>query len=765
MRILTRYILKEVVANSLIGLTVFSFILYLRPLGRILELAARRNVPAGNLLILFLLPLPSIFVVTIPLAVLVGTLIGLSRMAADGEVIAARAVGVGRGQFLRPVLIFATGGWLLASWMSLFLSPLAFRQLQRVETSYAAAQANYQIEPRVFLEQFPNLLMYLEDIPSSGGEWQGVFIADTSPGGKVKVTLAESGRLVNENGSDRLALHLEDGSTHELDPERPERYSMISFDETDIPLENSAQGAAHLSPAMLPPLTLLTAPRQAGGQRAARVEINYRLALPVAALVLALVALPLGLITRKGGKAYGLMLSLLLVFVYYVLMAFGMSFAKQGALSPEIGLWTANMVFFLAGFVMLHQMSRAKTSLDAFERWLDHVKHLLGRLRNARPQRPGAAAKTQSGSFSSRAFQILDLYVLRSWLFYLVIVLVAFTGVYMIFDFFQHLGDIFRNHIPFQTVLAYYGYLTPQVVYLLLPLSVLVATLVSFGLLTKSNEIIAVKSAGISLYRISVPILISAGILSASMFVLGNDYLPQTNQRQDAFLNAIKGKPAQTMYRPDRQWIFGESNKIYNYSFFDPEQNVFANLSVFEIAPQTFNLRRRIYAARAFWEPHLDEWVLENGWVRDFAGGRVQDYRAFSVDTFKELEEKPDYFKKEVKPSEQMSVLELRRYIQELKQSGFDVVQLSVAFYRKFSYPLVAFVITLIAIPFSFATGRRGTLAGIAASIAIAIVYWSVSSLFQAMGNLSQLPPAVAAWSPDVLFGLGGVYLLTHIKT
>ena len=767
MRILTRYILREILAHSLIGLAVFSFVLYLRPMGRVLELVAQRNLPASSVISLFLLPLPSIFVVTIPIAVLVGTLIGLSRMAADGEAIAIRAVGIGRGQFLRPVLIFAVGGWLLASWMSLFLSPMAFRKLQGIETSLAAAQANYQIRPRVFIEQFPHLLLYLKDIASSGGQWHGVFIADTSQRDKVKVTLAESGRLVNENGSGRLDLHLEHGATHEFNPKQPQRYSVISFDETDIPLESAGnQTPGHFSPSMLPPLTLLTALKKSGGKRAAQVELNYRLALPVAAIVLALVALPLGLMTRKGGKAFGLMVSILLVFIYYVLMAFGLSFAKQGTLNPEIGLWTANVVFFLVGMVMFHQMSRARTGLDYFQEWPEKIQRYVKKFREGKAQRRMATASTRRRNLiRGRLLQILDLYVLGSWLFYLAIMLVAFTGIYIIFDFFQLLGDIVHNHIPLQIILAYYWYLIPQVVYLMLPLSILVATLVSFGLLSKSNEIIAVKSAGISLHRISVPVLIIASLLSGSMFVLGNNYLPTTNQRQDALRNEVKGKPAQTMYRPDRQWIFGESNKIYNYRFFDPDQNVFANLSVFEIDPHNFSLRRRIYAVRAFWEPHIHEWVLEDGWVRDFAKGQVKDYMAFSVGTFKELNEKPAYFKKEVKPSEQMSVLELRRYIHELKQSGFDVVRLSVAFYRKFSYPLIAFVITLIAIPFSFATGRRGTLAGIALSIGIAIVYWSVSSLFQAMGNLGQLPPAVAAWSPDMLFGLGGIYLFTRVKT
>ena len=198
---------------------------------------------------------------------------------------------------------------------------------------------------------------------------------------------------------------------------------------------------------------------------------------------------------------------------------------------------------------------------------------------------------------------------------------------------------------------------------------------------------------------------------------------------------------------------------------FDPDQNIFANLSVFEFDPATFRMTRRVEAARASWGESIHGWILENGWLRDMNGDRVTSYTPFSVETFKELTEEPSYFKKEVKPSEQMSTFELQRYIADLRQSGFDVVRLSVQLYRKFSYPLIAFVVTLIGIPFSFTMGGKGALTGIALSIGIAIIYWSTSSLFEAMGNLSQLPPAMAAWSPDILFGLAGTYLLLRIKT
>lgn len=766
MRILTRYIFKELVAHSLLGLVVFTFVLYVRPLSQILELVARRDLPATQDAFLFLLLLPRILVITIPMAVLLGTLIGLSRMSADSETIAIRATGIGKAQFLRPVLMFALCGWVLTSWMSLYLAPAAARSLEQSEAGLAAAQASYEIQPRVFIEQFPHLLLYLKDVASSNTQWRGVFVVDRSQGNEVKVTLAESGRLVNDDASGQTMLYLQNGATHEFDPQHRQQYTVTSFDKWQVPISERTETAEHrLTPSMRSPAALIEGLHTPEERHAAMVELNYRLALPVACLVLALVGVPIGLISRKGGKAFGLMLSILLVFIYYVLMASGLNLAKEGRLGPITGLWMANVAFAIAGLMMLRQINRVRTGVDSLHAGLETIGRAIERLHAGNGRIDGQPRKLKRRNFGGRAFQILDLYVFRSWLFYLVLLLITFTGIYMIFDFFQLLGDIVRHQVSPQLVVEYYWYLAPQVIYLMLPLSILVATLVSFGLLSKSNEVTAIKSAGISLYRISVPILVGAGLLSGGMFLLGNDYLPGTNQQQDSLRNQIKGKPAQTMYRPDRQWISGNGDKIYNYRFFDPDLNVFASLSVFEIDPNSFHLKRRIYAERAFWEPQIKRWVLENGWTRDFSNGRVSDYQAFAVHTFDELNESPSYFKKEVKPSEQMSVLELRQYIHSLKQSGFDVVRLSVAFYRKFSYPLIAFVVTLIAIPFAFSTGSRGALAGIALSIGVAIVYWSVSSLFEAMGNLSQLPPAVAAWSPDVLFSLAGIYLLMRIKT
>ena len=712
MRILTRYIFKEVFSHSLIGLLVFTFVIFIRQLGDLLELVVRHNVPLRDMATLFLLPVPKILMMTVPLAVMVGTLIGLSRMAADGEVIAARASGIGIGAFVRPVMILAVSGWAVTLWMGLFLAPQAARKMSRMEAGLEASQVPYEIQPRVFIERFPDRLLYLEDVTGSRANLRGVFLADMTQHNAVKVTLAERGILVNEAARNRFVLHLENGTTHEYDPARPDEYSIASFTGTDISLDMNQSGAATppSSPQYLNPTQLWRLVHQPAERQAALVELHYRFALPVAAIVLALVGIPLGISTRKGGKSLGVMLSLLLFFVYYILMAFGLSFAKQGRVPPIVGLWLANALFTLAGIVMLSNLSRVWTRMmffqDAFDDFMKRWQHWRARRGNSRKP----VALPTPARVGGRFLQILDIYVLNGWIFYFGLLLVTFCGVYLIFDFFQVLGDIVRNQIPVRVVVDYYSYLLPQVIYLMLPLSILVATLVNFGLLTKTNQVIAIKSAGISLYRLSIPVLAVAALLSGGMFLFADRVLPETNQRQNSYRNQIKGKPAQTFFRPDHQWIFGTSSRIYNYTFFDSDQNVFANLSVFEFDPATFRMTRRLQAARAVWEPSVHSWILENGWSRDINGDRDSNYTRFSVATFKELTEEPSYFKKEVKPSEQMSAIELRHYIADLRQSGFDVVRLSVQFYRKFSYPLIAFVVALIGIPFSFTMGAKGAL-------------------------------------------------------
>jgi LPS export ABC transporter permease LptG/LPS export ABC transporter permease LptF len=768
MRILTRYILWEVFSHGVIGAALFTFVIFMRDVSRILELVVRNSAPIPSVAEIFFLTIPTALTFTLPMGVLVGILIGLSRMAADSEVTALRASGIGAWRFVWIISIFACGALAVAMVNNVIVAPRSAAALAKLQNSLKTSQRSFEIQPRVFYEDLKGYVLYVQDVePASGAAvWRNVFLADISNPAAPKVTLAQRAVVVNEN--DVLRMHLESGSQQETDPSNPSQYTVSTFDQTDIPIA--------LPPAVPPPsrdllpaaeLTTSEVLERARHSDPARsrwywIEFHRRLALATSCLVLMLVGIPLGLSSKKGGKSTGFVLTILLVFLYYFSLSAGIAFARQGRLPPGLGVWSADILFAFGGLLLLHRVQRSSIDVVSFGAvWKEIVQRL--------PWGKGKAATGGTGSFlrkgSSRFPQILDDYVLRQFLEYLGLVLATFTVLTLVFTFFELLGDIIRNRIALITVGEYLVNVIPSMVYLMTPLSVLIAVLVTFGLLQKSNELTAMKATGISLYRLIVPILILAAMLSLTLFVFDQLYLPHANKRQDALRNEIKGKPAQTYLNPQHKWIFGAHQEIYYYEFFDSERNQFANLSVFDIDPKAFALTERTFASRVFWNDSLRKWVFERGWTRTLAATQVKDYRTFDVATFANVDEPPNYFKKEVKQYSEMNFDELKGYIGELEQGGFDVVRLKVQLYKKLSFPLITLVMSILAIPFALSAGRQGALRGVATAIGIAVVYWITSGLFEAMGNVNQLPAALAAWSPDVIFALAGGYFMLKVPT
>ncbi len=762
MRILTRYILREILAHALLGLALFTFVLFARDVGRLLELVVRKSASGSTVAWLFLLTLPATLALTIPMAVLVGILIGLSRMATDGEVTATRAAGMSVVSYVVPVAGFALVGMALSLFTSLYVGPRAVREFIRIQNTLAASQVPAEIQPRVFEESFPNLVLYVNDVRGEGNDWRGVFLADLSSEAGPKVTFAERAWALPDPAGNKLQLHLVNGSSHQVQP-KPEEYLISRFSESDTPVSLAAPAETRAKPFTERYTSeLLALPFGHPERPGARIELHRRLALPAACLVLAIVGIPLGLSSRRGGKSTGVILTVLLVFCYYMLFVAGISMARQGRLSPGRALWLANAFFFLLGLLLLVRVDRGLMLAN----WVHAARSRLEALfRRPLRWRPAAAASLPRDWFSLNFPQLLDGYLVRGFLFFFLVTLAGFVLLAEAVTFFDLLNDIYQNRAPWSAIAAYFLYLAPQLLYSLAPISVLVAVLVAFGLLTKRNEFTAMKAAGVSLYRASLPVFLVAAALSGGLFVFDHFYLPEANKKQEALRSQIKGRPPQTYYRPDRKWIFGQRARIFYYNFFEPTENVMGGVSLFELNPRTFQLRRRISAERAHWEPRLNNWVFENGWVREMEGIQVTGFRRFDVETFSEVEEKPTYFKKEVKQSIEMNYQELKRYMEDLHQSGFDVVKLSVQFHKKFSFPLFALIMALIAVPFAFTVGQRGALAGIAISIGVAILYWTVAGLFEKMGNINELPASLAAWSPDFLFGLTGVYLLLKVRT
>ena len=333
----------------------------------------------------------------------------------------------------------------------------------------------------------------------------------------------------------------------------------------------------------------------------------------------------------------------------------------------------------------------------------------------------------------------------------------------IVFTFFDLVGDILRNHIALAIVGEYLLNLTPSMLYQIAPLAVLIAVLVTFGVLNRNSEIVAMKATGISLYRLVIPIVSIAAILAVCLFLFDQYYLPQANRRQEALRNIIKGRPPQTYLQSrSRQWIFGRgrARRAGPHLLLPVLRSRHATSSPISRSSSSIPPPSRSRGASLPRAPSgmtiPAAWHFENGWVRDIRGRQCD-----GVPHVPRRPRSPRFTqrrttsRKKSWQSQEMNFGQLDRYIRDLRQSGFDTMRLRVALWHKLAYPLVAVVMALLAIPFALSMGRRGSLTGIAVAIAVALAYWVVDGLFGAMGNVNYLPAAVAAWSADVLFGAG----------
>jgi len=786
-RIFTRYILREIAGYTLLGGVLFTFILFMRYLLPIMELAVRGKATPADIVRLVGYLLPNFITFTLPMAVLVGILLGLSRLAADSEVTAMRASGLGVLSFLRIVSIMAVLCWGVGLFNAVYVAPRAAQALLHYEDQSKNSQAIIEVQPRVFYEDFKNYVLYVQDVvpgPNGTALWEHVFLADLSTPASPHI-ISSNEAVVVSSGPQSLHMDLADGSRHDTLASNPDQYDISTFRTTELPIQTGQQEEdTHLSRSNTPshalPLKELIALAHAGSpadSRPYQIELYSRFAGPTACLVLMLVGVPLGLSSRRGGKGSGFVLTLVLVFLYYILSASGIALARQGQISALLGVWGANILFAFAGILLIQQLSRGGLAIHLISGFSAQVGRVFDRLLNRR--RSTAAARVHSSKTSQRLRRalhirfplILDEYVMGSAFRNFLLVITSLVVLFIIFTFFELIGDIIKYRTPLVTVGEYLLNLIPFILYNVTPLSTLIAVLITFGTLNRTSEITAMKATGTSLYRVVAPVILLGAILAAGLFAFDEIYLPGANRRQEALLSVIKDKQAQTFLRPDRQWMSGqtggngEPTRIFYYQYFDPYKNVFANLTVFEFEPGSFTLTRRVFAESARWDDKVNGWVLEYGWQRTFAGPSIASYQPFTVSTFPEIHEQPGYFKKEDRQSQEMSYPELSSYINDLKQSGFDTMRLRVQLYRKLAYPVITLIMAILAIPFALVAGKRGSVAGLGTAIGVAIAYWVVAAIFENLGDVNSLPAVLAAWSPDLLFFIAGSYLLLRTPT
>jgi LPS export ABC transporter permease LptG/LPS export ABC transporter permease LptF len=769
---INKLLLHAIAAPFLIALVVLTFVVTVREFGSLAELLLSRSASLGVLVRIAGSILPAILIFSLPLSFLIGVLVGMSGLSGESQVLALRACGIPLRRLLLFILVLGGLVGAATAALSLWIMPRANDWRRQAVAEIELSAGITRIQPRVFYEEIPKLVVYLDDVSADRQRGSRIFLADSSDPRAPRAIVARSVLWIPDAANRSMQLHLEEGASYATDPEHPDRDSVSLFKSTDISMELKKRDPVGARPVKAEEMGSLELLRRsvAGGENSNTkeiLELHRRMALPLTIIPFGLLGLTLGVSNPKSGRTFGLALSLLAVILFYMLFFNGLRLAGVGRIPPWMGAWGANIVLTLAGWMLLGRVEKTFG-----------LGHRLGRLSLplvARP-RPGAlpgrlarmdyALLGWAGRAVRRLFpRVLDLHMLRGFWGFFLWSLASCASLFLLLTLFELMDDIIKNGIPTLSVLDYLFFLIPQILMFAIPVSVLLGILIHFGILEKNSEITALKAGGWSLYRLAVPILAAACLLSLGLFVLQDYVLPYANDRQDGLRSTILNKPPRSARRLERKWILGEGGRIYNYEYFDENKDSFVDLNVYDVDFDAVRIRRRIHASSARIRPD-GFWILADGWSRSYdAGGSGFEIIRTATERFPE---RASYFKREIfqpRESSKLTYLELARYIRYLKQAGYNAMELQVQLHKKASFPLSCLVMALVGIPFSFAAGKRGAFFGIGISVAVAIAYWGVSGAFEAMGAYGILLPMLAAWAPNLLFGAAGCILFLKLRT
>jgi len=786
--LLDRYVAREIWPPTGLGLLLFTFILLLDQISNLMKVLVSRGADLPTVARAFAYLLPSIFSVTIPMAFLLGVLLAFGRMASDSEIVALRASGVSPMSLLRPVVSLSLVTAFLTFYVYAVLGPAANQAYREIIFALIVSRARNDVQPRVFNDDLipgGTMVLYVSDIAAETGQWKDVFIHDTRNPQQPKVILARGGQLTIDKERKRVGLDLQDGYSYSFQVSQPNQIGADRFQtgyfpfayEEFFPKLPLAKGDRELTMGELSQRVRELRAQGKPKAEAARFEVEWhkKLAIPTACFVFGLLGLGLSLGSKKEARSAAFGLSIAVIFIYYVLIRLGEQAGDNGLIAPIVAVWSANAVLGAAGVTLLF-LNYREAAFDPLDP--RHYRALLPRIRtraaaapapalaSARRGRPRRVIVLRVPRLSLPIPGLIDRYIVRTYVGKYALVLTAFWAIYVLVSFMDLFDDVQQNKVKGAVVFHYYTFFSPSIFHLLTPVAVLVAVLITFGVMARYNEITAMKAAGLSIYRIVLPAIGLSLLICFAMFELAEYLLPPLNKRAAQDMNVIKGRPPQSSSSNEHRWILGSDGRIYNFDYLqrgDAAANVATSLyglSIYDVDAGGWQLKDRLYAARAVWNGV--GYNLERGWrwtfapkaaFHDFAEARTRDI------------EQPTYFAREERASETMSFVELRAHIFALEKLGLDVTKLKVELHRKIAYPMVSLIMTMIAIPFAFVVARRGALYGVAASVVIAIVYWATIAIFGALGDSARLPPLLAAWAPNLLFGVTALYFLFTLET
>ena len=720
--------------------------------------------------------IPGIALITLPVSLLLGAVIACSRSSSDNEMTAWQSLGISQRALASPFLAVGVAGTIITCYLSAYVAPTALKTQKWLISQIIVQEANTRIKPHTFVTNFPNLLLYVQNVDPQSHDWLGVFLLQNEPGGASRLLTAERGQFRIESGQSlALEAQLFNGVSLEYQGQTasPSSQSAALFAKSIVKLVDNPKtaddgtkdsGSVNLNQMSLQEISeFATEAKTDKERRQAVAEMHKRFAFPFACLTLTAMTFVLAIQGRRFSTRPRTVIAVLFMTMgFYLLLVMGHNLSVSGAVPVWLGVWFSNIVY---GAVVLKSLASGKPPWPSF---LSHIKS---------PDAPDAGSDPRSArSLASenqpaapklaRGVRVISLNLINYLLIseivkYFALAASSLVVTFIIATLFDLIPSIVKSGTPLAYAASYLAYLAPQLFYSIAPFALLVALLMSFNVLSRSNQLVVIASAGQNRTRTINAILMAAGALSLSLWALSNYVLPHTNREQDARYSKIKGRQVeQTTIALGRNWVFDKNDAIYGYQRLDPDNSII-NASIYRLDGATGVIRSATHFSRAT-KVGASTWKADDGWIETVnPNSPIERKPIKSQPEIINISEGVDLFKRMTNESSKMSAAELYNHIAQLKDLGVSTTELQIDLRRRLSIPMSCLVLALLAIPFINAkqARRSGPLVGVSLSVGIGLIFWLLTFLFEAVGKQNNLPAGMAVWGPHILFGAVGLYL------
>jgi LPS export ABC transporter permease LptF len=752
--LISSYLAQAVLPYFSFAWILLSVILFVQQAGRYSDIFFSSNIPKNLVWQLTFALVPNVIAFTCPMAVLIGVVIGLSKMQGDSELIALRAAGVGSFQITVPILFL---GILLSGFtfiVNIYGVPLAAQIVRKIAIQTAIYKLESPIEPGVFNTEINGFTIYVKDGDLEKGTWKNVFIFTENPVNKQsRLITSTSGRIDNNDENSELVLENAVVNTFSTENARAKTVSenlgqfrlavKTKRGELVQKMSNREETSDELG---LKELAQFSKTKEGKEKTEAEIILQRRIILSLTPLIFALLGTALVLRFNRGGRGFGIFLALLSLVIYYLIALLG----EQLARTNTISVLTGGLFPILTSLLIILYF---KSSVRLFSK-----QFFGGILEKFNFGRPSNLNKTSNrASYLNLSTGILDFDIIFNLIRYFLLTFLFLTFIYVIFTVFELWKFVADLNNGFELVGKYLFFLLPYVYIQLAPSALMIAILATFVIKSRQNEVVTWMAAGQSVFRLLLPCFILMLLIGFANWELQEKILPTTNQKQDILREQIRSRGILAK-RTGKSWVAND-RRIYSFEIDDggtENSQKVKNLSVYEFPEDDAKLRTVYRAKEAVWSKDkikfgeiAEKTVWNNNKVEttEILNGELAE----NSSPFDNLRVKPSHLDSQM--------LKKQIAIDETEQKNYEV-----ALEKKYATPLLPFIIALFTAPFALSLSRKGKVITIGYAVGVWLLFMGLTGVFEQFGLNGFLFPAFAVWSPLFLFSLLGVFLLSKVR-